>query len=327
VIRRLALLSLRMLRYRVAIMLWMFMLLGAAGGGLARLGWRYALAALALGWGYIAATTLNDIADQDIDRVNHPRDPGRPLVSGEATVRELYLLHVAATLLAVAFAAPLGWAALAIVGLSLLIGHTYSAPPLRFSYRTYLAPLVLAVAYVLVPFWLGLVAAGTGRGPADRPFSLGLVALFLARITLKDFRDREGDARYGKPTLLLRFGKGVTCLVSLTALLLGNLGLLVALRPPPWLTALLEGFALAIAGMLWRLWRADEPHAEQVTIGIGARLGNGLLLIVLSWLVLGSRGAGWPDQVAFALTIALLYAGSTAMLLARPDQAVIGYKG
>ncbi len=66
-------LAVRMLRYRAALTIWMFMLLAVAfHGGLGHLGpslW----ATLALGASYVAATTVNDIADRDIDKINHPR--------------------------------------------------------------------------------------------------------------------------------------------------------------------------------------------------------------------------------------------------------------
>jgi 4-hydroxybenzoate polyprenyltransferase len=124
----------RMLRYRVAAMLWMFMLLGAAHhDGLAHLGARQLVGAPALGAAYVAATSINDIADQAIDRVNHPRDPGRPMVSGEATERDLYQVHLVASLLALALAVPLGVAGVAVIGLSLLVGRAYSVGPVRFS--------------------------------------------------------------------------------------------------------------------------------------------------------------------------------------------------
>jgi 4-hydroxybenzoate polyprenyltransferase len=48
---------------------------------------------VALASSYVCVTTVNDIADKDIDRVNHPRDAGRPLVTGEAQERELYVLN------------------------------------------------------------------------------------------------------------------------------------------------------------------------------------------------------------------------------------------
>ncbi|MDP9242097.1 MAG: UbiA family prenyltransferase [Actinomycetota bacterium] len=112
-------------------------------------------------------------------------------------------------------------------------------------------------------------------------FAGALFSLFVARINLKDFRDREGDARYGKPTLLLRFGKDTTCAVSLAALVAGNVLLLAALRPRFGLALVVEAFIASIAIMLRRLRTADDPRQEQVAIGIGARMGNGLLIGVL----------------------------------------------
>ena len=81
----LALLYWRMLRYRVAVMIVMFMLLGAArADGLVGSAWGLVWAALALASSYVAATTINDVADREIDLVNHPRDSGRPLVRSQA---------------------------------------------------------------------------------------------------------------------------------------------------------------------------------------------------------------------------------------------------
>jgi len=97
-----------MLRYRIAAMVAMFMLLGAAREGRIELGLRYVWASLALASSYVAATALNDLADEQIDKVNHPRDAGRPLVEGTATRRELLALHVLASMLAVVAALPLG---------------------------------------------------------------------------------------------------------------------------------------------------------------------------------------------------------------------------
>jgi 4-hydroxybenzoate polyprenyltransferase len=203
-----------MLRYRVAAMVCMFMLLGAAfHEGLGSAGARVLWAAFALGLSYVAATTLNDVADRDLDRVNHPGDAGRPLVFGTARARELYALHVIAALLALTSAAALGLAAVATVGVSLAIGQAYSVRPLRLSYRTWLAPSILGVAYVLVPYALDLVA-GAQPDRRDAVFAGALYLWFIARINLKDFRDREGDALYGRPTLLLRFGRRTTCWVS-----------------------------------------------------------------------------------------------------------------
>jgi 4-hydroxybenzoate polyprenyltransferase len=314
-----------MLRYRVASMVALFMLLGAAREGPLELGPRYLLAAIALASSYVAATALNDLADEEIDRVNHPRDAGRPLVEETATRRELLVLHVAASLLALAAAIPLGGRALVLVACSLLVSQTYSARPVRLSYRVAGAPVALGVAYVVVPYSLGIVAAGGRVGHAASALTCALFLLFTARIVLKDFRDRVGDALYGKPTLLLRFGKTPTCAASLAALLAGDAVLSYAAGPVLALFA--QPFVVAVAGMLWRLWRAGDTHAEQVAIGIGARMGNGLLLCVLGWLVLEESGASLARASMLTGLLSALFFGSFATVAARPADVVIGYKG
>jgi 1,4-dihydroxy-2-naphthoate polyprenyltransferase len=318
----------RMLRYRVAAMVWMFMLLGAAyPAGLPAFSLDYVWATIALASSYVAATSVNDIADREIDRINHPCDAGRPLVTGEACERDLWLLDGVATGAALVSAALLGIAALAIVCLSLVIGIVYSLRPVRLSYRTWLAPLALATAYVAIPYSLGLLVAERSPGAGDLVLGSGLYTLFVARIVLKDFRDRPGDAAYGKPTLLLRFGKPVTCAASLAALLLGAALLLATTRDALALQALVVLFVVAVAAMLDRLRRSPEGHAEQVAIGIGAKLGNGLLVSLLTWFVLIGERAPPDQRLAVLAALAALFGASFAALVARPDAAVIGYKG
>jgi len=320
-------LSVRLLRFRVAAMVWTFMLLGAAWpDGLPAFSVDLVWAALALAASYVAATSVNDIADADVDRVNHPGDRARPLVTGEAREHDLWRLHALACVVALVAAAPLGRAAVGVVAGSLTVGIAYSLPPLRVSYRTWLAPLLLSVAYVPVPFVLGAVAAGRGLG--DSPgLVTALSALFLARILLKDYRDRVGDARYGKPTLLLRFGSTVTCAASLAALAAANVLLLLTLVPPPGLALPLESLLVGVAVLLRRLHRARDTREEQVAIGLGARLGNAILLCLLAWLVLGGEDASESTRTAFVCGLAALFLGSTAALAMRPERVVIGYQG
>ena len=203
----------------------------------------------------------------------------------------------------------------------------YSLRPVRLSYRTYLAPTALGVAYVAIPYGFGLVAAGASPRPADAVFAGALYSLFLARINLKDFRDREGDARYGRPTLLLRFGKQPTCLVSGAALLAGNALLLAAVRPVPFVALLMELFIGAIGWQLRGLWSADGTRTEQVAIGIGARVGNGLLIAVLGCLILRAQDATAAEQSVFALSLAALFGIGVWSLASRPEEVLIGYKG
>ena len=314
-----------MLRYRVASMVAIFMLLGAAHEGRLELGLRYVWAALALASSYVAATALNDLADEEIDRVNHPRDAGRPLVEGTATRGELLVLHVVASVLAVAAAVPLGTRAVALLVAALAISQLYSARPVRLSYRVAGAPIVLGIAYVLIPYSLGVLAARGELGDAVSTLTFALFLLFTARIVLKDFRDRAGDARYGKATLLLRFGKAVTCGTSLVALLVADVVLALALDVR--LLLLLQPFVAAIGWTLRCLWLADHGRAEQVAIGLGARLGNGVLLCVLAWTVLAGSGATLAEAFGLTTAIAAAFLLSFAALAARPQHVVIGYKG
>jgi 4-hydroxybenzoate polyprenyltransferase len=322
-----ATLFVRMLRWRVAVTLWFFLLIGAAAQGPLRPGITLLLATLSLAASYVVATTVNDVADRDVDRINHPRDAGRPLVDGSATERDLWRTNAVAAPLALAAAAVAGGPILAVSATSLAIGYAYSLRPLMLSYRTWLAPAVLAVAYAIVPYSLGLLAAGGRVDRLDVLLCGALYALFLARINLKDFRDRAGDAAYGKPTLLLAHGKRVTCVVTGVALLAGCGALVAALGGGAGIVAVVSLLAAGILWMLWRLWRASDPRAEQLAIGLGAKMGNGLLACTLAWLVLAAGSTSESMRVLVVAFLALVYGSVLISLAGRPDDIEIAYKG
>jgi 4-hydroxybenzoate polyprenyltransferase len=326
-VRRTAQLFLRMLRWRVAVTLWAFLLIGAAAQGPVRASVGLLLAAVALSASYVVATTVNDLADRDVDRINHPRDRGRPLATGEATERDLWRTNAVAVPLALVAAAFAGAPTLGLTVASLGIGYAYSLPPIRLSYRTWAAPTILAVAYVLVPYGLGMVAARGSLDRSDILLSGALYALFVARINLKDFRDREGDAAYGKPTLLLARGKATACGVSLCGVVMGSGMLAVGLGGHLGLAVVVCLFAAGILWMLRELWLAADPRAEQIAIGIGAKMGNGLLACALAWLVLGADGATANQRVPFLAFLTLVYGAVFVEMAGRPDDIEIVYKG
>jgi 4-hydroxybenzoate polyprenyltransferase len=324
---RSATLFLLMVRWRVAVTLWSFLLIGAAAQGPLRPSIALLLAAASLSASYVVATTVNDIADRDVDRINHPLDPGRPLVTGSASERDLWRTNAIAAPIALATAALAGAPVLGVSVASLLIGYAYSLRPVRISYRTWLAPMVLAVAYAIVPYALGLLAAGGSIDRLDILLCGALYALFLSRINLKDFRDRAGDAAYGKPTLLLAHGKTITCAVTGVALVTGCATLVVALGSRPGVLVIVSLFAAVILWMLWRLWRTSDPRREQIAIGLGAKMGNGLLACALAWLVLQAGGA--PEQIGVLVTtfLGLVYGSVLVSLAGRPDEVEVAYKG
>jgi 4-hydroxybenzoate polyprenyltransferase len=319
-----------MARFRVAVTLLIFFFIGAGthadvmGHPLAE-----AFAILALFASYVCATCYNDLADEAVDRVNHPGAPGRPLVSGQASRTDLWQLGLVALLATLALAAPSGAAVVGWMTLSILINLLYSLRPVQLSYRTFAAPLVLAIAYVVIPYGIGVSVAGASLSSADGTLLASLYLLFLARINLKDFRDREGDALYGKPTFLLRFGKASTCSLSLTALGLGTLLMAAWLAHDElrWLLPVLIAYAGVIAALLFRLLRVDGYLDEQACIIVGARLGNGFLTSLLAVLILSATGADLSAQLCSVAIIAFA-AFSNLRYVSEPPRAVrLSYRG
>lgn len=318
----------RLLRYRVAVMLILFMLLAAAiHQVITTCPWALTIAALALAASYVSATSSNDLADVKIDAINHPDSPGRPLITGQATNREIRFVFVLTSLAAISLAETINRRSGALMLISILLNVLYSLPPARLSYRTFLAPLILGIAYVGVPYGLALTATNRRFASYDLLWLAGLYLMFVGRIILKDFRDRKGDARYHKPTFLLRYGKKATCLVSLTGLSAGGSLLIVQCRQPAWLAAVVVVYLLSIAGMLRRLWRAPAGREEQISIGVGARMGNGLLITLLAFFSLQASRASPAMQALVTLTVSGLFVASYANFLRHPERATIGYKG
>jgi hypothetical protein len=93
---------------------------------------------------------------------------------------------------------------------------------------------------------------------------------------------------------------------------------------PPTDTLLLVAVTVALIATV-AIWLGLRD--EQVAIGIGARMGNGLLTSLLAWLVLEAAGASAAERLFFVLALAGLFAASFAALVRRPDVVVIGYKG
>jgi 4-hydroxybenzoate polyprenyltransferase len=317
----------RLLRYRVAVMLIVFMLIGAAyGAAIAQLDWRLAVAAAALAVSYISATAINDIIDEPIDAINHPASPGRPLVNKQATRHDLYLLFGLASVVAAALAATLGLRPLGLMLGSILINVLYSAPPFKLSHRTFVVPLILALAYVGIPYLFGAAVIGRRLQPPDVFLVAALYCLFVARINLKDFRDRAGDAAYGKPTLLLRYGKRVTCWVSLAGLLLADI--LLARVAGSWaFYGLYQLFIGGIVYLLWRLYQAPDHTSEQLAIGVGAKVGNSFLLVLLTQQLGRDFGTPLTVVVVIGFSFALAVGYNVQYLLAHPSQTVNSYRG
>lgn len=318
-----------LLRYRVALMLWMFMYLPIAAHH--RLGDTHTsvgLAALSLAASYIAATSVNDIADRQVDKVNHPHGVGRPLVSGQATLRDMWVVHIASVV--IAFGAGIAVSPLMafVMCWSLATNWLYSLPPIQLSYRSTLAPIMLTLGYVGVPYATGLIMIGDAPSTLDATLGSAVGLLFLGRIVLKDFRDRQGDSQYGKPTLLLKYGKGVTCLLSATAVILGSacLAAVLAMNEPTDAWIPVAGCA-TLLWLLMQLHHADDPTVENEFIALGAMVGNALLICVMAAFALGQEQATTGMHVLVTTFFAAMFLARLLIVWPTREQAVAGYRG
>jgi 4-hydroxybenzoate polyprenyltransferase len=316
-----------MVRPRAAITMWTFLVIGLARHAGPTISADLVWATIALAASYAVATSMNDIADVQIDRTNGLRDASRPLATGTASVADVRWTAVTAGTIAVAAALPLGAPGLAVIGLCLAVDVAYSATPARLSRRWTLAPIALTVAYVALPYLLGIVVAHGAWDAADLPLVAGLCVLFFARIILKDIRDRLGDDAHGKRTLLLRLGKDTTCVVSILAAALGIAVIVLAIRPPAPVVAVIGLDAAAIVWMLARLRVTADPTAELVTIGTAARAGNAVLIAVIAWLLLSAQGAPPAQASLVVATLTAIAAVGFCDLALRPERARVAYKG
>ena len=318
----------KMLRYRIASLLLPFLLLGPAfHERLLSFHWQQAAALIALCASYVVATSLNDVFDLEVDRVNHAGSRARPLVSGEATARHLLLLAAIAALVSLVAAAVVGPAAGALAFSSLLLNVAYSVPPLRLCARSLAAPVLLALAYVALPYGLGLASIAAAPDTVDARVIASFAVLFLARMLLKDFRDLRGDTAFGKRTFLVVHGKQATLAFALTCIVVGNALLLTVIPAVPLLAACVEAYFGGVLIQLYRLWRAGDAQAEQLAIATGARMGNAVVLTLLGALLLMAAGAPPGQQAAFVVTLAVLFWAVYVYATARPEQALAAYRG
>lgn len=293
-------LTLLLVRPPVALLLLMSLAIGAAQAVGAPPPAALLLPSLAVVGYVLWSVALNDLADEKVDRVNLPRSPERPLVSGAGTRERLTVVAAVGGGVALLAAAASGWWSLLVVVLGLALSAAYSLPPTRLSARGAVASLVLPAAFVAVPFLLGLLAVG---GAVDARAGALLAALYLGfvgRILLKDFRDLRGDLLFGKRTYLVRHGRLVTCRTSAVLWLVSTVALVAVLPERTWWTIVaLVGCALAAVAALRALETDAGPHRDERLVAAAAIAGRGTMVVVLGHLSLTTTGWPWWVQAAF----------------------------
>jgi 4-hydroxybenzoate polyprenyltransferase len=229
----------------------------------------------------VHANSINDYTDRDIDRHNLKGAQDRPLVTGDISLREFWILHVASAVLIMALSSFYGWKGILCSAVMLLVSYAYSIRPVRLTARPLISPVVLALAYVYYSFTFGFWSM-----PDDRayPFMLtvGLFVGFIARILLKDFRDIRGDKKYGKITFLIRYGANATIIAS--ALLFIAASIIIC-----WVESFAYGITIALtfctAASCWLFVELSKSTQSQQIIIHTARLANIAIIVLMVHLI------------------------------------------
>lgn len=269
----------------------------------------------------IHANSINDYTDREIDAVNLQDAADRPFVSGELSDKDFWLVHtlcgVAILLMSIVF----GPAAVIVSAVVLALNYLYSLKPVRLTDRTLISPLVLAACYTFYPLSLGL---WSNPSTAAYPWllSTAICLAFLARILLKDFRDVEGDARFGKITFLVRYGAKATCL---TSAILWTVAFGVALAALDFSLGILLTLTLGLVQvclLLHLLWQAEDTAIQQKIITLIANAANfSILAIFLGLLAQSQDGMAPLMQAVVPIVVAggLLVWNGIVMWVQRPQ--------
>lgn len=306
--RRALRLVVMMIRPPVALILILFAAIGLAVGG--RPDGLHPLFTTILlivsGW-FINGTVLNDLADEDIDRVNLTNARGRPLVSGEATRAELLVLGTLAGAIALAVAWVVNWRVGTVVSVGLLLNIAYSFRPLRLSDRGLIAVILLPLGYVVLPYLVGVFTVQSTLAPKGFFILVGLYITFMGRIVLKDFRDQVGDKLFGKRTFLIRRGRADTSMFSAFCWIAGSAALIAVVPLRSVLIGVFPVYLVCVLHGLYLLARADGYIAEQVLIGAIAQIGRGMGITLLAHLTMAAKAWSLEGQTLVHLALAFVF--------------------
>lgn len=249
--------------------------------GFAEAGWRPLVLAAVLAAALaiqIATNFVNDWGDfqrgaDTPDRVGPRRAVAAGLIPARTMFSAAMVLFAVAAVIGLGLIGVGGWPILWIGVASILSGLAYTAGPMPLAY--------VGLGDLFVFAFFGPVAVlGTEWLMIDRTTeagwlaSLALGALATAILVVNNIRDVEGDARAGKRTLVVRFGRpigrGFYVLLLLVALLVPLLLVVLDLAGPPVLLAWLA--APLARAPLQAVFLPNAGAALNEALGATARL-------------------------------------------------------
>lgn len=271
--------TLKFARVRIIATCYALVFLGSAVAG--QITWKTWLAFIAIAAFTVHANSINDYADRKIDEINLKDSFDRPLVTGDISNTQFWLIHIGSGLVTLLVSVLYGLGGFLITLGILFIDYIYSLRPIRVTDRTLASPLLLAAAYVYYSFLLGFWASSHGSYPWL--LSVALFLGFLARLLLKDYRDVKGDKEHGKITFLIRYGSAATCIFS-------GVFWLAAMLLVGFTTSFSVGLvtALALGVLLVFLWLKElavttDFAEQQVLVAVIAKAANFAIVAILAF--------------------------------------------
>ncbi len=301
--------SYRMLRIRTVVLMAVFATIGyEAVRPTGALSTKYFLTIIMLAALYMSATSFNDIADEEVDKVNLAHDKSRPLITTMATPQQLKRLGIISLLVALGAAVAISPSYLLFIIAGTVLNVGYSLPPLKISHRGILAALWLPISYVVVPFLAGALLQGW-LNHLSWYLLAAMYVSFIGRIILKDFRDYEGDKQFGKLNFLVRHGPRPTCAVAGLAWLGGDIIFIMMMRRSfPLMTAFVQPLMAAILYALYRLAYERQYQKQLRDVAFVGRVGNAISLTLLTVLTLQAFPYGTVQKNLTTLSVGIFMA-------------------
>lgn len=267
------------------------------------------ICSLIIAFWYIAGSGLNDYADYEIDRINLKNDKSRPLVRGQLNKATLAKLVLVFSLSAAILSAILSVQQLLLTLALLLLNAAYSLPPLQISRRGALAPLLLPLGYIILPFYSGYMLTSNAY---FLTITLTLVAAyylhFMGRIILKDYRDVKGDKQYGKLTFLLKHGNTAVCITS--GLLVASSTILILLALKPYIQIFQFGIiCLLFFGLtnLYQLSQTSEWRNQKPILAAFGRTMTGITALTIISLLHALKTFTTISQIILVVCVSAIY--------------------
>ena len=154
-----------------------------------------------------------------------------------------------------------------------------------------------------MPYLVGIFSGRSLLNRGDVVLLAGLYIGFIGRILLKDFRDVQGDALFGKRTFLVRYGRRATCRFSAVCWIAGSTTVLAAGSLSAAFVSL-HLVELSLALVLLRALSVDRGvRRDEALISAIALVGRGMVVTLIAHLAM--TNAGWTAYPSTAVLAGL----------------------